>query len=189
MYATEHYPSTWLIKLQLNLNHIITSSLFPSSFISSTMYMVICVPFIDELAYINIYFGTEFIRRRISMRISMSHLKHIRVVAPLTVFLIIMTILATARAALVHATGLTTVSKNPSPYTGCSTPSQPVTGKDYVNAKAQPWVAVNPKTPSSIIGVCQQDRWSNGGAQGLVAGFSSDGGGSWGGTHLPFSAC
>ncbi len=123
------------------------------------------------------------------MRISMSYLKHIRVVAPLTVFLVIMTILVTARGALVHATGLTTVSKNPSPYTGCSTAGQPVTGKVYVNAEVEPWVAVNPKTPSNIIGVWQQDRWSNGGAQGLVAGFSSDGGGSWGETDLPFSAC
>src|SRR5260370_22253977 len=185
MYATEHYPSTWLIKLQLDLNHIITSLLFPSSFIPSIIYIAYCVPFIDELAYINVCFGKEFIRRRISM----SHLKHIRVIAPLTVFLVIMTILVTARGSLVRATGLTTVSKNPSPYTGCSTAGQPVAGKVYVNAEVEPWVAVNPKTPSNIIGVWQQDRWSNDGAQGLVAGFSSDGGGSWGGTHLPFSAC
>src|SRR5260370_21416761 len=166
MYATEHYSSTWLIKLQLNLNHIITSSLFPSSFISSTMYMVICVPFIAEVAYINIYFGTEFIRRRISMRISMSHLKHIRVVARLTVFLVIMTILVTARGALVHATGLTTVSKNPSPYTGCSTAGQPVAGKVYVNPEVEPWVAVNPKPPSNIIVACHPHDWSNGGDRG-----------------------
>src|SRR5260370_5140513 len=149
------------------------------------MYIVICVPFIDELAYINVYFGTEFIRRMISM----SFMKHIRVVAPLTVFLVIMTILATARGSLVGATGLTTVSKNPSPYTGCSTAGQPVAGKVYVNAEVEPWVAVNPKTPSNIIGVWQQDRWSNGGAQGVVAGFSSDGGGTWAQTPLPFSAC
>jgi hypothetical protein len=50
-------------------------------------------------------------------------------------------------------------------------------------------VAVNPANPQNIVGVWQQDRWSNGGAQGLVAGFSSSGGKSWGETTLPFSAC
>jgi hypothetical protein len=41
----------------------------------------------------------------------------------------------------------------------------------------------------SVIGVWQQDRWSNGGAQGLVAGYSFDGGNTWRQTSLPFSAC
>src|SRR5207237_8480887 len=59
----------------------------------------------------------------------------------------------------------------------------------YVNAEVEPWVAVNPANPANIIGVWQQDRWSDGGARGLVAGFSSDGGASWGETTLPFSAC
>jgi hypothetical protein len=50
-------------------------------------------------------------------------------------------------------------------------------------------VAVNPANTQNIVGVWQQDRWSNGGAQGLVAGFSSDGGATWGETTLPFSVC
>jgi hypothetical protein len=41
----------------------------------------------------------------------------------------------------------------------------------------------------NIVGVWQQDRWNNGGAHGLVAGFSFDGGKTWGETTLPFSAC
>jgi hypothetical protein len=54
-------------------------------------------------------------------------------------------------------------------------------------------VAVNPATVGTshvnVVGTWQQDRWSNGGAHGLVAGFSSDGGKTWGETSLPFSAC
>jgi BNR repeat-like domain len=76
----------------------------------------------------------------------------------------------------------------PSPYAGCTigaTPSSVL----YANAEVEPWVAVNPANPSNIIGVWQQDRWSDGGARGLVAGFSTDGGATWGETTLPFSSC
>jgi Neuraminidase (sialidase) len=58
-----------------------------------------------------------------------------------------------------------------------------------VNAEVEPWLAVNPANPSNFIGVWQQDRWSNGGAHGLVAGYSFDGGQTWNQTNLPFSAC
>ena len=35
----------------------------------------------------------------------------------------------------------------------------------------------------------QQDRWSNGGAQGLLSAFSSDGGQTWATRQAPFSRC
>jgi hypothetical protein len=88
------------------------------------------------------------------------------------------------------ASGATTVS-GPSPYASCSNANQP--GTNYLNAEVEPQVAVNPPTVGTsnvnVIGVWQQDRWSNGGAHGLVAGFSSDGGTTWGETTLPFSVC
>jgi hypothetical protein len=84
------------------------------------------------------------------------------------------------------ASSLVTVS-GPSPYAGCSTANQP--GINYLNAEVEPQVAVNAANTKNIVGVWQQDRWSNGGAQGLVAGFSFDGGVTWGETTLPFSAC
>src|SRR5262249_52336816 len=37
--------------------------------------------------------------------------------------------------------------------------------------------------------VWQQDRWSNGGARGLLAGVSQDGGPTWGTRMAPFSRC
>jgi hypothetical protein len=124
----------------------------------------------------------------------MSHLKHIRVLAPLIAFLVVITILATARGVLVHAASpsLATVS-GPSPYASCSNAGAPSTSINYLNAEVEPDVAVNPITVGTanvnVIGVWQQDRWNNGGAHGLVAGFSFDGGTTWGETTLPFSVC
>jgi len=121
----------------------------------------------------------------------MSHLKHIRVLAPLTAFLIVITILATARGVLVHAAPSPVLVSGVSPYASCLNAGEP--GTNYVNAEVEPYVAVNPTTVGTanvnLIGVWQQDRWNNGGAHGLVAGFSFDGGTSWGETTLPFSAC
>ena len=120
----------------------------------------------------------------------MSHLKYVRVLAPLTVFLVILIVMATARGVLVRAASLATVS-GPSPYAGCSNAGQP--GTNFLNAEVEPFVAVNPATVGTanvnVIGVWQQDRWNNGGAHGLVAGFSFDGGATWGETTLPFSSC
>src|SRR6266566_8977307 len=117
----------------------------------------------------------------------MSHLKHVRVIAPLTVLLVVLSIVATTAGAFAASpVSLVTVS-GPSPYVGCSTAGQP--GTNYLNAEVEPWVSVNPANPKNIIGVWQQDRWSNGGAHGLVAGFSTNGGASWGETTLPFSTC
>src|SRR6266496_6545706 len=117
----------------------------------------------------------------------MSHLKHVRVIAPLTVLLVVLSIVATTGSAFAASpVNLVTVS-GPSPYANCSIAGQP--GTNYLNAEVEPWVSINPKNPSNIIGVWQQDRWSNGGARGLVAGYSLNGGKSWKETPLPFSSC
>ena len=118
----------------------------------------------------------------------MSHFKHVRVIVPLTVFLVVLTILATAGTALAHASTLKLVTvSSTDPYASCSIPGNP--GINYPDAEVEPWVSVNPANPNNIIGVWQQDRWNNGGAQGLVAGFSTNGGKSWGESTLPFSEC
>ena len=80
------------------------------------------------------------------------------------------------------------VVSGPSPFAAC-TIGATATHTVYLNAEVEPYVAVSPANPNNIIGVWQQDRWSNGGAHGLVAGFSFDGGATWGETPLPFSAC
>ncbi|KVM57875.1 hypothetical protein WJ58_11655 [Burkholderia ubonensis] len=74
----------------------------------------------------------------------------------------------------------------PSPFAACTAGGP---GTVYVNAEVEPWLAVNPARPTNMIGVWQQDRWSNGGAHGLVAGYTFDGGATWAQTPQPFSAC
>ena len=59
----------------------------------------------------------------------------------------------------------------------------------YENAEVEPYEAVNPANPSNVIGVWQQDRWSDGGAHGLVAGYSMDGGKTWKEQPLALSVC
>ncbi|HSC48152.1 MAG TPA: sialidase family protein [Gammaproteobacteria bacterium] len=59
----------------------------------------------------------------------------------------------------------------------------------YEDAEVEPYMAVNPANPSNLVGVWQQDRWSDGGAHGLVAGYSMDGGKTWKQNPLPFSVC
>jgi hypothetical protein len=116
----------------------------------------------------------------------MSHLKQVRVIAPLTVFVVVLTLMASARSVLVHANPSAMLVSGPSPFASCTIGGP---GTNYVNAEVEPRVAVNPTNPSNIVGVFQQDRWSNGGAHGLVAGVSHDGGTSWSETWAHFSTC
>ncbi|HVT37036.1 MAG TPA: sialidase family protein, partial [Nevskiaceae bacterium] len=62
-------------------------------------------------------------------------------------------------------------------------------GTLYHNAEVEPWIAVNPSDATNLIAVWQQDRWSSGGAQGLLTGYSLDGGTTWSRTAPAFSAC
>ena len=63
------------------------------------------------------------------------------------------------------------------------------TGTLYVNAEVEPFVAANPANASNLVGVWQQDRWSNGGARGNLAASSFDGGRTWAASMAAFSRC
>src|SRR5215217_6808430 len=65
-----------------------------------------------------------------------------------------------------------TLISGPSPFPSCNIGPG---ATNYLNAEVEPWVAVNPANPANIIGVYQQDRWSDGGARGLVASVTHDG--------------
>jgi BNR repeat-like domain len=82
-------------------------------------------------------------------------------------------------------------SQNPSPYAtpGCLALEPQPASLNYLNSEVEPQVAVDPTNPSHLVGAWQQDRWNNGGAHGLVAGYSNDGGASWHVSPQPFSAC
>lgn len=67
-------------------------------------------------------------------------------------------------------------------------------GINYLDSEVEPWFDVNPTDPDglglqqpgdNIVGTWQQDRWSNGGSRGLIAGVSFDGGASWQSVVVP----
>jgi hypothetical protein len=82
-------------------------------------------------------------------------------------------------------------ASGPSPFAGCTVGAAP--GEDpptvYPDTEVEPFVAVNPTNPANLIGVFQQDRWPDGGARGLVASSSTDGGASWTESFAAFSEC
>ncbi|HJU25025.1 MAG TPA: sialidase family protein [Casimicrobiaceae bacterium] len=93
--------------------------------------------------------------------------------------------MCTTRAAIgdsqVRATGL-------SPFApGCDL--APVTGTAFVGAEVEPLIAIDPRDPAHLIGVWQQDRWSDGGARGNRTGYSFDGGLTWSLSQASFTHC
>jgi hypothetical protein len=74
------------------------------------------------------------------------------------------------------------------PFAGCTADNVPVQeefGNVFPDSEVEPWIDVNPTNLDNIVGMWQQDRWSNGGARGHVLGVSDDGGTSWDQVVLP----
>jgi hypothetical protein len=92
-----------------------------------------------------------------------------------------------AFAGIVSASvGPLTLVSGPSPFASCTIGGP---GTVNVNAEVEPFLAVDPTNASHMIGVFQQDRWDNGGAHGLVAAVTQNGGTSWTSTSAHFSLC
>jgi hypothetical protein len=73
-----------------------------------------------------------------------------------------------------------------SPFAGCT--ADDVAGQSgtvFPDSEVEPWIDVNPTNTSNLVGMWQQDRWSNGGARGHVVGVSTNGGSSWTQVVLP----
>lgn len=90
------------------------------------------------------------------------------------------------------ATAPVTVSGGPSPYAAC-TLGATKSGVRFAGGEVEPWVAVNPQALKegkvNLVGVYQSDRWSDGGASGLTAATSFDGGATWQTQPLAFNGC
>ena len=88
------------------------------------------------------------------------------------------------------AAGAFTLSRvsGPTPF-GAHCNGAPQSGTLYRNAEVEPQVAVDPRNPAHLVGVWQQDRWSNGGANGLLSAVSNDGGASWAPSRAHFTRC
>ena len=77
-------------------------------------------------------------------------------------------------------------SPAPAPLLGCTADAvASQSGTVYLNSEVEPWIDVNPTNSANVVGIWQQDRWSNGGARGLVAGVSTNGGSSWQQVPIP----
>jgi hypothetical protein len=67
-----------------------------------------------------------------------------------------------------------------SPFVNCTADRvRAQRGNNYLASEVEPYLVVNPQDPDNLVGTWQQDRWSNGGARGLVAAVSRDGGETW----------
>jgi hypothetical protein len=91
-------------------------------------------------------------------------------------------VLAFAGPALASAPVL--ASPGDSPFAACTADNAPGQAAAfgsvlYPNAEIEPRSDINPTDATNIVGEYQQDRWSDGGARGLVASVSHDGGVTW----------
>ena len=87
--------------------------------------------------------------------------------------------------------GPTSTASGLSPWApGCGGPGQASAGSVlYQNAEVETHVAVNPTNPNNVVAFWQQDRWSDGGAHGNLAGYSLNGGQTWAFSAPAFSRC
>jgi hypothetical protein len=90
--------------------------------------------------------------------------------------------------AFASTVGSSALVSGASPFpTGCNeTQGTNPPSVNYENAEVEPFVAVGPS--GILLGVYQQDRWSDGGAHGLMAAQSTDGT-TWTKSFARFSAC
>lgn len=65
----------------------------------------------------------------------------------------------------------------------------PQQGVLFRNSESEPHIAANAAHRGNMIAGWHQDRWSNGGAQGLGAAFTRDGGLTWTPVNIPFTRC
>ena len=113
------------------------------------------------------------------------------VAAPRSIVLAVAGMLIFASVALGLVTPQTVVS-GPSIFAGCTDGQSegPPPGEVFVNAEVEPWIAVNPANPANLVGVWQQDRWTDGGSHGLNTVYSTNGGVSWTvAGPIPWSTC
>jgi hypothetical protein len=98
---------------------------------------------------------------------------------------------SSASAASLTVTPGPVISTNPF-APGCGGPTEgsfPGTNYNYDDAEVEPWLAIRPNDHNDVAGMWQQDRWSDGGAHGLVAAVSHDGGQSFALSWPHYSVC
>ena len=108
----------------------------------------------------------------------------------------LLTALVCASAASAFSAGtLVRVPDNPLAGTTTCTPivaQQEALGSvNNPDAETEPFVTVDPKNGNDLVASVQQDRWNDGGSNGLTNTYSTDGGATWhlATTQPPFTRC
>jgi hypothetical protein len=97
---------------------------------------------------------------------------------------------AAAAAASDYNTTAPVLATGASPFPpGCGGPGEADGGTNFQNAEVEPWLDVDPGNPNHLAASWQQDRWSNGGAHGLLWGITRDGGTTWSYSAPRFTRC
>lgn len=97
---------------------------------------------------------------------------------------------AASAGAYPYALAGPTLASSASPFAGCPIGAASASSVNYPDTEPEPFVAVNPTDPLNVVGVYQQDRWSDGAAKAQGTATSTDGGASWAGhAFVPFSEC
>jgi hypothetical protein len=100
-----------------------------------------------------------------------------------------------AYASTYRAVGPVDVSGGEDPFANCTADNVPQQEADfgstlYPAAEPEPRLAIDPTNSQNLVGVFQQDRWSDGASRGLVAAVSHNGGRSWTRVVVPgLTAC
>jgi hypothetical protein len=113
-----------------------------------------------------------------------------RLLVPVAVAFVLAVAAAPAPAAP-FSLGSTSVASGLSPWApGCGGPGEALPSSvNYLNAEVETHVAVNPTNANNVVAFWQQDRWNDGGAHGNLAGYSMDGGMTWGHSAPAFTRC
>ena len=73
-----------------------------------------------------------------------------------------------------------------SPFAACLSDTPDAQwGNVYIGSEVEPWIAIDPANSDHWIATWQQDRWSTGGARGLVTAVTFDGGRNWAHVVMP----
>jgi hypothetical protein len=107
-------------------------------------------------------------------------------VAPVTGTIAVVTVVAVVASGQAHAVTAGTLVRVPdNPLGGSSTcatlvaQQQALGSVNFPDAEVEPYVAVDPTNPLHLVGSVQQDRWNDGGSNGLTNVVSTDGGATW----------
>jgi hypothetical protein len=100
-----------------------------------------------------------------------------RLGAPLTVLALVFSMVVGIAGAGDLTPGPLVQVSGTSPFLSCTADAiGSQSGTVFLNSEVEPWIDVNRTNTNNVVAIFQQDRWSNGGARGLVAGVSLNGG-------------